>query len=160
MALAPRTVQNIPGAFEAGSDHGFASGFDDARAHEEVLAAELGVAHALGIPLKIVCLGADLLRDFGVAGFEGAERAHELFDFPLVQQALLVESSSSPFAGLHGWGTVGAPTPTDADGRGKDRQSAGRRESAGRPDSKSIPPRRPSPPGGGRGSSPVVQASR
>src|SRR5208283_3357899 len=77
--------------FEARSDHGFASSFDDAGTDEEVLAAELGVAHALGVPFEIIGFRADLLRDCGMAGGEGAEHAHELFDFPLVQQALLVK---------------------------------------------------------------------
>ena len=70
--MAPPDGPEHSRPFETGSDHGFASGFDDARAHQEVLAAELGVAHALRISLEVVCLGANLLRDFGVAGFEGA----------------------------------------------------------------------------------------
>ena len=54
------------GLFEAGTDYGFASGFDDAGADKQVLAAELGVAHALGISLKVVCLDANLLDDFRI----------------------------------------------------------------------------------------------
>jgi len=36
--------------FETGSDDGFASGFNDAGAHKEVLTAELRVAHAVLVP--------------------------------------------------------------------------------------------------------------
>jgi hypothetical protein len=52
--------------FEAGADHVFAAGLDDARADEQVLAAKLWIAHALGISLKVVGLGANLLQKFGV----------------------------------------------------------------------------------------------
>ena len=56
-----------------------------------MLAAELGVSHALCIPFKIICLGANLLRYFGVIGFDRAECTNQLFDFPPIQQALLVD---------------------------------------------------------------------
>ncbi len=54
------------GRLESGTDYGFASGFDDGGADKQVLAAKLGVAHALGIALKIGGLKAKLLDDFGV----------------------------------------------------------------------------------------------
>ena len=54
------------GLFEAGTDHGFATGFDDAGADEQVLAAKLRIAHALGISLEVVGLGTNLLGEFGV----------------------------------------------------------------------------------------------
>jgi hypothetical protein len=40
------------GLLEARTDDGLASGFDDARADKQMLAAKLGVAYALGISLK------------------------------------------------------------------------------------------------------------
>ena len=40
---------------------------------------------------KVICLGAELLGYFGVVGGDGAECADELFDFPPIQQALLVD---------------------------------------------------------------------
>src|SRR6267143_3401070 len=56
-----------------------------------MLAAKLRVSHTLCIPLKIVCLGANLLRYFGVIGFDRAECSNQLFNFPAIQQALLVD---------------------------------------------------------------------
>jgi hypothetical protein len=60
---------NRPGhavLLEAGADDGLASGFDDARADEQVLAAKLGVADALGISFKIICLDAQFLDNFWI----------------------------------------------------------------------------------------------
>jgi hypothetical protein len=56
-----------------------------------VLAAKLRVSHALCIPFKIICLGANLLHYFGGIGFDRAECTNQLFDFPPIQQALLVD---------------------------------------------------------------------
>lgn len=44
-----------------------------------------------GLPLQVICLGADLLGYVGVGGVKGAKRGHQLFDFPCVEQALLVD---------------------------------------------------------------------
>ena len=76
--------------FQAGTDHRLAARFDDARAHKEVLAAKLGIAHALCVLLKVVRFAADLLGDFGRVGLDQAQGAHQLFDLALIQQALLV----------------------------------------------------------------------
>ena len=54
------------GTLEAGTHHGFASGFDHAGAHEEVLLAELGIAHACRIPFEVVGLCADRCRQLGI----------------------------------------------------------------------------------------------
>ena len=143
MALAPRTVQNIPELFEAGSDHGFASGFDHARTDEEVLAAELGIAHALGIPLKVVGLGADLFRDFGIAGRDGAERGHELFDFSLVQQALLVELHPGFLLSFVVGVQLARQVPQMLASVVEIDNLHGAGKVLGRPDSKSIRPHRP-----------------
>jgi hypothetical protein len=68
MALAPRTVQNS---------------FDYTRADKQALAAELGVAHARCVSLKIVSLSANLLIHFGIGGNDRTKRRYQLFDFPL-----------------------------------------------------------------------------
>lgn len=54
------------GLFETGTDDGFAGRFDHARAYEQVLAAKLGIPHALGIPLKVIRLDANLLGQLGM----------------------------------------------------------------------------------------------
>jgi hypothetical protein len=54
------------GLFQAGTDDSLASGFDDTRADEQVLTAELRVPHTFGISLKVVCLSADLIRNIGI----------------------------------------------------------------------------------------------
>ena len=78
LALARRTVQNtlacVPhaGLFEAGADDRSTSGFDDAGAEEEVLAAEVRVAHAGCVALEVVGLGAKLVPPLGIGGRDGS----------------------------------------------------------------------------------------
>jgi hypothetical protein len=54
------------GQLEPGADYGFASGFDDAGADKQVLAAKLRVAHAFSISLQVGGFVADLLNEIGV----------------------------------------------------------------------------------------------
>src|SRR5258708_28837364 len=109
MALAPRTVQNtlacVPhaGPFETGANHSLASGFDDARADKQVLAAKVRVARARGIGFKVGGLAASLFENFRVGGKDGTKRAYQLFDFSLVEPALLVHLHP----GFLGHGLVG-----------------------------------------------------
>jgi hypothetical protein len=53
-------------------------------------AAKLGVAHVFGISLKVICFDARLFDDFWIGRVNGAKREDQFFDFPLVQQALLM----------------------------------------------------------------------
>jgi len=68
IALAPRTVQNtlacVPqsGLFAVGTDYGLAASFDDTGADEQVLTTEFGIAHALGVVVKVTGLNADPFR--------------------------------------------------------------------------------------------------
>src|SRR5207302_314146 len=77
--------------FEARADDGLASSFDHPRANKQVLAAKLGITHPLGISLEVISLGANLLGQWGITGGDGPQRTHQFFDFPLIQQALLVD---------------------------------------------------------------------
>ena len=80
-----------PGSFETGADHGLAAGLNDAGADEQVLAAELGIAHALGVVFEVTGFAANLLGSFVVGGIDGAKRLHQRFDFSLVQGAFLMD---------------------------------------------------------------------
>ena len=91
MALAPRTVQNMPDCFRRRADHGLAAGLDDPGANEQVLLAELGIAHAGRIPFEVVGFDANLIDHLGIGGVDGAYDRYEFFDFPFVEQTLLVE---------------------------------------------------------------------
>src|ERR1700733_12949999 len=77
--------------FETRADHSLASSFNHTRADKQVLAAKFGITHALCIPREVIGLDANLLLQGGIAGVEGPQRGHQFFDFPLVQQALLVD---------------------------------------------------------------------
>src|SRR6266446_2647204 len=77
------------GLFETRADHSLAAGFDHAGADEQVLTAELWVSHSLGISLKVFRLSANLVQNLGIGRFGGAQRENELFDFSLIEQALL-----------------------------------------------------------------------
>jgi hypothetical protein len=65
-SVGPADSPEHAGLFEAQTDYGFASGFDDTRADKEVLAAKLGVAHSLGISFKVICFDAKLFDDFWI----------------------------------------------------------------------------------------------
>src|SRR2546429_6762809 len=54
-----------------------------------MLAAKLGIAHTLCISFEVICLGANLLGHLGIGSVDGPQHAHEFFDFPFIQQALL-----------------------------------------------------------------------
>jgi hypothetical protein len=58
-------------------------GLNDARADEQVLPSELGIAHSFRISLEVVCLGTYLVGHFGIGGMDGTKRSRQLFDFPL-----------------------------------------------------------------------------
>src|SRR5215831_3102286 len=79
------------GLFAAGTNYGLASGFDDTRAHKQVLTAKFRVAHALGVLLKILGLDTDLLSQFLIGCLRRPESGHQFFDFPLIEQILMEE---------------------------------------------------------------------
>lgn len=60
------------GLFESRTDRGFASGFDDAGADEQMLLAELGVAHSFGVGFKVIRLGAKLFQNVGMGAIGSA----------------------------------------------------------------------------------------
>jgi hypothetical protein len=86
--------------FETRADHRLASSFNHTGANKQVLAAKVGITHTLCIPREVIGLGANLLVHGGIAGVDGPQRAHQFFDFPLVQQALLVNLYPSFLLGL------------------------------------------------------------
>ena len=65
-SVDPADSPEHAGLLEPGTYYGLASGFDDTRADKQVLAAKLGVAHALGVSLKVICLDTKLFDDFGI----------------------------------------------------------------------------------------------
>src|ERR1039457_1175972 len=80
------------GLFETRADYGLAAGFDDTRADEQMLCAEFGIAHALGIFLKVVGLNADLFRQLRIGRNDGTKRGHQIFNLPLIQQRVLMDN--------------------------------------------------------------------
>src|ERR1700692_5035827 len=78
-------------SLETRTDHCFAAGFDYPRTHEQVLATELGITHPLRISFEVMGLDTNLLGQEGIAGGDGSQHTHQLFDFSFVQQALLVD---------------------------------------------------------------------
>ena len=66
MALAPRTVQNMPGLLEPAQITVLHPSFDHTGPHEKSLLTELGIAHPLFVPFEIVRFGLQGLRQTGV----------------------------------------------------------------------------------------------
>ena len=75
----------------AGTDPRLAPGFDDSGAHAQVLAAELGLAHASAVAAKVFGLGPKLFGQFDRRGWDGRK---EVTSFLILQ----VSSRS--------WGTI------------------------------------------------------
>ena len=57
-----------------------------------MLRAEFGVAHALGVFLKVVSLHADLFRQLRIGRNDGTKRGHQIFNLPLIQQRVLMDN--------------------------------------------------------------------
>jgi hypothetical protein len=53
--------------FQRRADHCITAGFDHARAGKQVLATKPGITHPLRIFVEVVCLGANLLGQWGLA---------------------------------------------------------------------------------------------
>ena len=79
------------GPLETGTDHGLATGFDDAGTNKQMLASKFGIAHAVSVPREVVGLDTNLLEYFGIGGIDDAKLANQLFDFALVEQPFLVD---------------------------------------------------------------------
>ena len=73
----------------ARTDHGLAASFDDARTDEQVLAAELGVLHTLGVLGKILDLLTNRLGQFGVGRLNRVQGTDEFLEVPFVEQVLV-----------------------------------------------------------------------
>ena len=56
-----------------------------------MLTADLWVAHALSIPLKVIRFGSKFFEEFRVRRLNGPQCLNQVFDFALVEQALLVD---------------------------------------------------------------------
>ena len=68
--------------------HCAAARFNHSRTDEEILAAELGVAHALGMPLEASGLDPHRLAQFGCVGPDASQRPDQMLDAPLVELLL------------------------------------------------------------------------
>src|ERR1039458_6350836 len=101
MALAPRTVQNIPDRLKR-ADYSLAASLDNARPDKQVLLAELGVTHTFGVLGEVLGLGEDLLGQIGIGDLDGAERAYQFLNLALVEVVLLDCDPARPFGFVQG----------------------------------------------------------
>lgn len=67
MAFAARTVQNMPDRLQREPMIVFVACFYDARTDEELLRAELRVAHAFLVVIKVVGFGTDFSKSSGLS---------------------------------------------------------------------------------------------
>src|SRR6266849_7245093 len=124
--------------FETRAYHGLASSFDHTRANKQVLAAKLGITHPRCISLEIIGLGANLLGPEGIASGDGPQRGHQFFDFPLVQQVLLVDLHPSFLLGFLVGIQLARHLPQMLASMVEVEQSESRPGSVRRPESRSI----------------------
>jgi len=80
------------GLFEAAPDDGFAAGFYHSGADEQVLTLKLGIAHALGVVLKVSSLDSDGVGNGGRGGVDSSKEPDQLFDFPAIEFGLMAEN--------------------------------------------------------------------
>src|SRR5438132_3647173 len=78
------------GSLEARSDDALAASFHHAGANEESLAAELWIAHPVGIGCEVFSLCQNLLSQVGMSGdmcsSDLAEASHQRFNAAVIQQ--------------------------------------------------------------------------
>jgi hypothetical protein len=84
-ASAPRTVQDMPGRLRR--EPILASGFDHTGAYEEILIAEVGTAHALGIPFEVVRLGPNRRGQLGIFRRERLQFGYPFLDLAIIQSS-------------------------------------------------------------------------
>src|SRR5215469_6396940 len=120
MALAHRTVQNIPACLR--------------REPITVLhPASIGIAHTIRVGFEVICLGANLL---GHGGWAGAmdRSASTSFSISPGPAGASGELSSKLSVGLPPGDRAGEPPPKDVGELGRDQQTAVRQESVRRLD--------------------------
>lgn len=78
------------GPFETGTDYGLTTGFDDARADEQMPAAEFWRLHAPGVSLEVIGFQSNLLNHCGMGGVERANGGHQLLDFAFASLGLFL----------------------------------------------------------------------
>src|SRR5437763_7789858 len=83
------------GLFEAAADDGFAARFDHAGTHKQMLATELGIAHALGVSFEVIGCLMQSFGQFRRGNFQGTEIANQLLNLTLVQFGLVTQDPLS-----------------------------------------------------------------
>jgi hypothetical protein len=96
--IGPTNGPEHAGLLAAATDNGLAAGFDDARADEPVLTAEFGIAHTLGVVVKVTCLSADLFGQLWTGRIGRAERGYQMLDLPFIQHVLVNHHPASLFS--------------------------------------------------------------
>jgi hypothetical protein len=79
------------GLLESGADHRFARGFNDTGTDKQVLSAELGITHSLGVVLEVSRLDA---KDFGERRrgcTETSQKQNQLLDPAAIELRLMTQ---------------------------------------------------------------------
>jgi len=140
MALAPRTVQNIPDCFKPGADHGLAAGFDHAGADKQVAGGETGdsaCAPRSSRSRRPRCESSRSLPGWRKRWNAGRPPAFSILPRSSRRRWWTFIQTLWPASSL---GCNLRASPRVADARDRDRQSAPRRENVGRQDSRSTRP--------------------
>ena len=77
-----------------------------------MLPSKLGVAHALGVPLEVIGLGAKLVEHSGIVGLDGLLRSDRVPIFPLSSTRFFLWTLIQILGWLHRSGRVCEPSPT------------------------------------------------
>src|ERR1019366_4236225 len=89
MAFAPRTVRNMPDCLQREPMMALQPASMTPEPTNRLLRAELGLAHALGVFLKVVSLDTDLFRQLRIGRNDGTKRGYQIFNLPLIQERVL-----------------------------------------------------------------------
>jgi hypothetical protein len=75
------------------ADDGFAAGFDDTGAYEQMLLADLGIVHASRIGGEVVGFVANLFGQFYIGGLNLTKGNDEFADVAFIQPTFLMQAN-------------------------------------------------------------------
>jgi hypothetical protein len=97
MALAPRTVQNMPERLSREPITVLHPASITPEPNKQILLAEFGIAHSFGVPFEVVLLDPNRRRQLGIMRRKRPQFGYQLLDLAVIQK-MLVGHYPPPFS--------------------------------------------------------------